>query len=303
HELAYGLIENASGNYVIAGYTISNDGDITQNNGNRDVWVFEISPTGDMIWQNSFGGSSDEGILSIQDTSDGGYLLAGYTASSDGDVSINTGIQAAWLIKINAIGNMVWEKTYGGSGVELFRTLNKHPNGGFIAAGVSTSSDGDVSVNNGSDDMWIVRIDETGEIIWEKSLGGSNIEELTSLIINSDESYMVSGYTNSTDGDITSNNGNYDAWLVKLAADPLSISNFEEVNTFVYPNPVVDYFTINAFDTIQSVIIYDVFGKEIRKQFPNKNIENIQVGHLPTGTYFVKIKTERGVQIHKLIKK
>ena len=114
------------------------------------------------------GGSGDDGALYIQQTSDGGYIISGYsTSSANGDVSgTNHGSYDYWIVKLDALGNIVWNKLLGGSGTETARNIQQTSDGGYIISGYSTSSaNGDVSgTNHGSNDYWIVKLDALGNI-------------------------------------------------------------------------------------------------------------------------------------------
>ena len=118
-------------------------------------------------------GSSLDVAFSIQQTSDGGYIAAGYSYSNDGDVSGNHGESDYWVVKLDHIGNIQWEKSLGGSGYEGANSIQQTTDGGYILAGWSDSNDGDISGNHGSIDYWVVKLDDTGTIEWQKSIGGS----------------------------------------------------------------------------------------------------------------------------------
>src|SRR5690606_18589800 len=124
-----------------------------------------------------------------------------------------------WVVKLNATGDMVWEKLLGGSNFE-FGWRVREISGGYIIAGSTMSNDGDVTGFHGGSglygDFWIVKIDITGNILWQKALGGSGDEMATSIELTSDGGYIVAGASNSNDGDVSGNHGNFDYWVVKL---------------------------------------------------------------------------------------
>ena len=126
-----------------------------------DCQVYKLSATGAIDWQHKYGGNSDDAATGVQQTPDGGYIIAGYTSTNNnGDVSGNHGSEDVWLIKVDSAGAIQWKKCYGGNSAEQASSLQQTTDGGFIIAGQSyTSNNGDVTVsNNGSIDAWIVKL-------------------------------------------------------------------------------------------------------------------------------------------------
>ena len=169
-----------------------------------------------------YGGNNVENSYSIVSTSDGGYIAAGYTASSaSGDVSgASKGAGDIWIVKMNSIGAIEWEKNYGGNAEDEGYSIVQTSDGGYIVGGNTYSSaNGDVSgANHGSSDIWIVKLDNTGAITWEKNYGGDQTEYFNSIRQTTDGGYIVVGSTNSSaNGDVTgASNGDFDVWIVKL---------------------------------------------------------------------------------------
>src|SRR5690606_9169211 len=116
----------------------------------------------DMEWQKSLGGSNSEQAQSVQQTLDGGYIIAGYSYSNDGDVSGNHGNSDFWIVKLNSQGIIEWQKSHGGSSEDGAYSIQQTEDGGYIVAGISNSTDGDVIGNRGGYDYWIMKLDETG---------------------------------------------------------------------------------------------------------------------------------------------
>lgn len=208
------------GGYIIAGTTQSADGDVTTNKGLADVWVIKTDAAGAIQWQKSFGGSNYDEAFSVQQTSDGGYIVAGDTYSNNGDVTGNHGVYDYWVVKLDASGSIEWQKTFGGSSFENAYAIQQTTDGGYIVAGAATSNDGDVTGHHGSStssfDYWIVKLDASGNIQWQKVYGGSNNDFANAIQQTSDGGYIIAGASNSNDIDVTGNHGNYDYWIVKL---------------------------------------------------------------------------------------
>ncbi len=173
-----------------------------------------------IIWQNCFGGSSLEGAYDIVPLSNG-YLIAGGTGSNDGDISISYGLGDGWVVRIDSTGNMLWEKTYGGSDSEGFYRIIPTTDNNFYLLGISWSSDGDISYDPypGSPDYWIVKIDSSGNILWDKIVGGTHGESLSSGAATLDGGVVAIGHTYSSDGDVSVYYGMADTWVVKLSSE------------------------------------------------------------------------------------
>jgi len=217
-DFARSIQQTNDGGYIVAGYTESNDGDVSGNHGNYDFWVVKLSSTGSLQWQKCLGGSDDEWAYSIQQTSDGGYIVAGYTESNDGDVSGNHGGGDFWVVKLSSTGSLQWQKCLGGSSWDEAYSIQQTSDGGYIVAGGTYSNDGDVSGNHGYYDFWVVKLSSTGTLQWQKCLGGSSWDEAYSIQQTSDGGYIVAGSTYSNDGDVSGNHGEVDFWVVKLSS-------------------------------------------------------------------------------------
>ncbi len=218
-ETLWCINQTSDGGFITAGFTTSNDGDVSGNHGGGDCWVVKLSQTGQVEWQKCLGGTSTENASSIFQTSDDGYIMAGKTHSEDGDVSGNHGNWDYWVVKLNSTGSIEWQKTLGGTGEEYGFSIQQTMDGGSIMAGFSGSTDGDVSGNHGYADYWVVKLSSTGDIQWQKSLGGSNGAEQAFFIrATSDGGYVVVGNGGSTDGDISDSQGGTDFWVVKLSS-------------------------------------------------------------------------------------
>ena len=217
-DIASSIIQTKEGGYIIVGNSTSDDGDLTRPEGGWDYWIIKINSVGELEWEKTFGGSSSEYANSIIQSEDGGYIIAGSTGSTDGSVAKNKGSFDYWILKLNAIGELEWEKTFGGTKSDRANSISQTKDGGFIIAGYSSSNDGDISNAKGLRDYWIVKINSIGELEWGKSFGGSLNEEAHSIIQTSDDGYIVAGQCESVDGDITNAIGDYDYWIIKLNA-------------------------------------------------------------------------------------
>jgi hypothetical protein len=212
----YGVVQTDDNGYIVVGSSDSEDTDISSNIGTYDFWVIKISESGDLVWEKSFGGSQIDEARAIVKTNDGNYIIAGDTRSSDNDVSQNKGAADLWFIKISPFGNLIWERTIGGSSFDVARAIKKSQNYGFLLSGSSRSSDMDVSENKGQNDAWVLKTDNNGNLLWETTVGGSNIDFSYDVAELINGSVIAVGDTASSDGDIIENKGFSDLLIIKI---------------------------------------------------------------------------------------
>jgi hypothetical protein len=216
-DYAYSVQQTSDGGFIIAGYSGSNDVDASGNHGGNDYWVVKLDASGLITWQKSLGGSDDDRAATVQQTTDGGYIVAGFSSSTDGDVTGNHGSSDAWIVRLNSSGNISWQKSLGGSAADQALFIQQTSDGGFVFSGSSASNNGDVSGNHGGPtDCWVVKLDASGNITWQKCLGGNDSDFSRSIRQTSDGGYIVAATAKSTNGDVTQNHGDYDFWIVKL---------------------------------------------------------------------------------------
>ncbi|MFT3912151.1 MAG: T9SS type A sorting domain-containing protein [Ferruginibacter sp.] len=213
--------QTTDGGYIVAIDSDSQDGDITNPKGNFDSWILKLDATGYISWQKTIGGSNSDGIMSIIQTSDGGYIGTGATYSTDGDVTVNpsgTG-RSTWVVKFNSAGGIDWQKAYGSDGDHTAgNKITATSDGGYIVASYCHQNGGDVTDYHSGTDGWIIKLDASGNLTWQKTLGGSSDDWIGNVIPSGDGGYFCVGGTYSSDGDITFNQGNKDVWVVKLSS-------------------------------------------------------------------------------------
>lgn len=221
-------IQTRSGNYIIAGYTNSNDGDVhSGNKGGEDVWVIKLSPTGSIIWEKTYGGSSVDRAGSMILLPDDNVLLASNSGSRNGDVPDGHGLMDIWVKKINTQnGSIIWKKSIGGQGEEsvAFNSLTRSSDGEYIIAGQTRGiADGDlVGTGRGwpvtQADICVFKCKDNGAITWVKRFGGEDDEIDGAVLATSDGGVVISTTTISTSGDITTPYGSYDIFVFQLDA-------------------------------------------------------------------------------------
>ncbi|KAB1156911.1 T9SS type A sorting domain-containing protein [Flavobacterium luteum] len=189
-------LSTPDGGYMIGLQTSSNDGDISGNHGNLDISLMKINATGIVQWQKCYGGSDIEHITSLIQTADGGYLIVGDTFSNNGDVSRNHGVIDLWVIKINAIGTIQWQKCYGGDGSDYLENIIQTSDGGYIGVGYTTSINNADVLGNTSAGAWVIKINDLGVIQWQKVYDtDSENSRFSRILQNSDGGYVVAGFT------------------------------------------------------------------------------------------------------------
>ncbi len=210
------------GGYIIAGFTDSQDGNVNGSHGQHDAWIVKLDNSGTIEWQNCLGGSKREYARSIRQTSDGGYIVAGNTYSTDGDVSNSDENGSCWIMKLSGNGTIEWQKCMGGSADDIACSIMQTNDGGYIIACDSDSEDGDVSGHHGNSgdftgtDVWMVKLNKNASVEWQKCFGGTNNDIANSIELTNDDGFIITGYTESNDGDVSGNHGNLDIWVFRV---------------------------------------------------------------------------------------
>ncbi|WP_165824134.1 T9SS type A sorting domain-containing protein [Pseudochryseolinea flava] len=226
------MIVTAEGGFLTGGrFALSNDEGPTV-----DYWINKTESNGDLLWEKSFGGSGSDVLSRLLSTSDGGYLLGGSSNSAQGgDKSQpSQGGDDYWIVKVDANGNKQWDKRFGGSGTDNLQLLLATLDGGYLLGGSSNSGqNGDKGQPSwGGDDYWIVKIDGSGQKIWDKRFGGSMNDLIAAMIPTFDAGFVVGGSSDSgQDGDKTQpSRGGLDYWVVKVDGNQMNqVINFPPV--------------------------------------------------------------------------
>ncbi|WXG46216.1 MAG: hypothetical protein WED05_06055 [Candidatus Atabeyarchaeum deiterrae] len=191
YDAARSVQQTSDGGYILAGYTSSFGA------GGYDFWLVKTDGSGNQQWNKTYGGASDDGARSVQQTSDGGYVVAGYTTS------FGAGGYDFWLVKTDGSGNQQWNKTYGGTGYDSAQSVQQTSDGGYVMAGGTFLSGASFA------DFCLVKTDGSGNQQWNKTYGGAVHDSAYSVQQTSDGGYIVAGLTWSFGA------GGDDFWLVK----------------------------------------------------------------------------------------
>ncbi len=210
------VITSLDGGYILTGETRSPFIPGSWGPTNYDMYVSKVDSAGNLQWHRCYGGSDDDGGLSIIQNADSTYMVAGYAESVDGDVTVQRGVYDYWVVKLDAGGNILWEKTYGGSTYDYATGIVHADSANYVVAGRASSNDSDVTGNHGGNDFWVIKIDSVGNLLWQHAFGGSQDDYCNSLAVLNNQ-YYCGGNIYSSDGDITGfHAGISDAWLIKI---------------------------------------------------------------------------------------
>lgn len=220
---AYSLLITSANDLIVSGISTSNTSSYKSENarGYVDYWIIKLAPDGSRIWDRTFGGSGVDQLRSTAFTSDGGMLLGGYSSSgaSFDKSENNKGGYDYWVIKTDANGNKLWDRTYGGSSLDYLTVVSTTFDNGILLGGYSNSplSSDKSGASKGGFDFWIVKLDANGNKLWDKTFGGSSDDYLNSVAATPDGGFILGGSsTSNATGDKSENNkGEYDYWIVK----------------------------------------------------------------------------------------
>lgn len=228
--------QTIDGGFVASGSTTSNNGDFTNNKGLSDMVIAKFDSNGNKLWMKNYGGTADENLASIQQTSDGGFIGVGTSTSNNGDLLTNQGSSDFVIAKFDSNGNKVWMKTYGGSNSETLTDVKQTSDGGYVAVGNSYSLNGDVPGNKGSQDFIIAKFDSNGNKIWIKNYGSTGLDTMLSVVIASDGGFVAVGEAGAGNGDIPVLKGGTDAIAAKFdsSGNKVWIKNYGGSSTDIF---------------------------------------------------------------------
>ncbi|MCI9448555.1 MAG: MucBP domain-containing protein, partial [Lachnospiraceae bacterium] len=203
------MTETSDGGYIVGGYFTSSsieleNGDILNNNGNKDGMIIKYDKDGEIEWSNVIGGNKEDNINCIVETSNGEYIVGGYFYSDIIDLgneivltSIN-GRNEGMIIKYENDGNIKSAQLIGGTGYDNVYTIEVTSDGGYIVGGNTTETinleNGEIINSHGNEDLFLIKYNEKEEIEWSKTIGGSNLDRITCIKETKDNGYVVGGY-------------------------------------------------------------------------------------------------------------
>ncbi len=298
------------GGFIALGKTYSNDHDATGNHGKSDIIVLKLKSNGDIDWKKTYGGSNEDYPGGIEENIDGnGYIFSGTTTSIDGNIiSKRSGSTDGdiWVVKLKANGNIIWDKTYGGTADEMAWDIAiKSSDTTYMISGSAGSNDLDVFIKRGlHDDYYALKLDKNGNFKWSSTYGGGKSDFATSIRPTKDGNYYIGiGTTFSWDGDITGSIGEHDAWMIKIKDT--------DVKPTILISPTIFYgneMNLLRIDVLDSryigatVEIIDMVTSAVKiRTTITKTKEIIDITSLPRGIYLVRITGPTTIQVRIVV--
>lgn len=246
------------GGFILAGTSNSSIGGDKRDSdkGETDFWIIKLDAKGNETWQRTIGGSGQEKLHSIRPTKDGGYIIGGTSNSKKtpkdkkgkedelGKKEDSRGNLDYWIIKTNSLGDIEWQKTFGGIYIDELQSVEQTKDGGYIIGGYSNSITSGEKIENGygDNDFWIIKTNSKGEIIWQKTIGGNKDDSLYSLVQTEDGGFVLGGSSNSdaTNSKNKANGKGTDFWIVKL----------DEIGTIIWQ----ETYDFGKLDVLTSIV-------------------------------------------------
>ncbi len=227
NEDLYSVVPTADGGCLVGGFTNGGKtGDKNQASfGSSDFWIVKLNASGVKQWDSAYGGNSYEELHYIEPTTDKGYLLIGlsYSAKSGNKKSPNKGDADIWVVKIDSVGRMLWDSSYGGKGYDNCWEGHQTKDGGYMLAAWSKSpiSGNKTKDTIGNSDLWLVKINANGVFQWDKVYGGTNLEEINTFMELKDGGFLFPTYSNSgkSGNKLSENKAYLDIWLIRTDAN------------------------------------------------------------------------------------
>ena len=223
---ATAIVQTLDGGFAVLGFAKSKDIAVSENAGSKDFWLLKLTSNGNLLWEKSFGFSGADYGTDLIETKEGGFLITGVldVSASDGQGSAkSTATKHSggdyWAIKTDNTGALEWSRFFGGSFTEVPLGVLETDAHNFVIVGSSDSKDFNISNNKGSYDFWIIKISTEGTLLWEKSFGGSEIDEAKAITTTNDGNFIIVGDTRSADKNVSKNNGAADIWVLKVSEE------------------------------------------------------------------------------------
>ncbi len=251
HDHSYDVVQTDDGGFFFSGFldVTSSDGEGNTGKGSYltrhgvgEFWGTKLDANGNLQWRRYFGGTNNDRSYGVVQSNDGGFVLAGASESDDFDITDPKGSYDFWALKVNASGVLQWQKSFGGTGIDKAYDIAKTNDNAYVIVGNTFSTDTDISKNNGESDVWLIKIDNTGNLIWEKNYGGTLFDAARGVNLTADGGFVIAGNSKSVDDNVVENQGENDLWVIKTDAQ----GNIEYQKTF--GGSGIDF----GFDAIQN---------------------------------------------------
>ena len=256
------------------------------------VYLIKTDDSGDTLWTKTYGGTSLDGGNSVQQTNDGGYIIAGWTRSfGAGDMDV-------YLIKTDESGDTLWTKTFGGQSSDQGQSVKQTSDGGYIIVGWTGS------FGAGDSDVYLIKTDGSGDTLWTKTFGGTDLDWGYSVQQTNDGGYIVAGRTRSFGA------GDMDVYLIKTDANGdittgIAAQANSALSVKIHPNPTSKYLNISATLQGNDALQYQIFntlGITLNSSKTTSNDFSIDVSALPAGIYFIHLQSGNAKTVQRFVK-
>lgn len=314
-------IQTLDGGYIVGGVSSSDSsGDKTQSTrGGGDFWIIKIDAIGNKLWDKRYGSSSGEELNSLMECSDGGIILAGTAGfPADGDKSEEgcSGFGEFWVVKIDTVGNKIWDKTYGGIAQDIVTKVSRDMDGGILVSGTSESN---ISCSKSEDNVgivqgWVIKLNSLGLKQWDKTVfttsGNSGY-----VIPSGDGCYVYLGATGSGFGEYktqenwdTTQQSN-DFWILKFCMEPTEVPKIGADIINISPNPFISDVTISIQkENLRQVTftLYNSLGQKFysarETNLSSGYTKSLDLSYLPNGLYFWEVIVDGERTVKRIVK-
>lgn len=234
HDHAHKIIQTRDGGFFVAGFADysglngqlgngeghqMNRNNNTVQHGSGEYFGIKLDAQGNFLWFRYYGGTQNERVNDVVEANDGGIVMIGYSESNDFDVNDAKGSYDYWVIKIDMMGHLIWKKNFGGSDIDQAYGIVKTEFNSYLVVGQSNSIDGDISSPIGNSDVWVIHINDFGELLWDKSFGGTSFDTALAIKKTTNNKYIIAGHSRSNDNQFN-NRGQNDAFIMSIDTHP-----------------------------------------------------------------------------------
>jgi len=307
------IVQTRDGGYLLGGSSNSPEsGNKSEKNyGQSDYWVFKLDTKGELEWQKVYGGEGDDQLQALLQSKDGNYLLAGSSSSAtSGNKNASNGKGTDfWMLKIDASGEILWQKTYDIGKADLLTSLEENTDGSLLLGGhaQSEASASKKKDKEGINDYIAIKTDSNGEEQWTQTVGGNGEDILRKAVETRDGGYLLAGTSmSSVSRDRYTGKGRNDFWVVKLKDRKKKEEKKNPIEA--YPNPTLHYSNVIVGYEFEkgTATVYDISGRQLQHFDIHERTVPVDLGVMPEGIYIVEIRTnvqEDSVKIVKAINK
>jgi hypothetical protein len=288
--------------------SVTNDSLMTGNHGDSDFWLTRLDSVGNRLWTHQYGGSGDDKGYGLSLTTDGGFLICGYTYSTDQDVSGTHGAEDGWVVKVDSIGTIVWSRAMGGTLDDATYRAYETLDGGWVALGNSASKNGDLSPTvhpHAGEDFWFIKFDALNNIVYNECFGGTLLEQGNDILFEPNNSFVLAGISHSSDDDVMMNYGDEDFWIFKIVPRVTNVGIFDPAlipftfllndDNLLVKSPVTGQLKFEAFNTAGELAYSVDLGTHIAG---NRNY-HLNLKGFSSGVYVFKMWINDKFQIKK----